>query len=101
MKYPSTKKIVDYIVDSYRKAGRTLAKAARRNDSESDTWLQPSSFDTTADAIESAYEKGDFEDVKDESQLKSLFDKYGDTDIYHLVASYFNSTGKILNLQFA
>lgn len=100
MKYPSTQKIVDRIVKSYRQAGRAVSKAARRNDGQMSSWMTQNTFDRTADSIEAAYENGQFENVSDENRLNSLFEKFGAGDIYHLVASYFNSTGKILNLQF-
>lgn len=96
MKYPSTEKIVKYLVDSYRKAGRAMGKAERRG-GELSSWMNQSSFDDTADKIEAAYDRGEIDNV-DESQLDALYSKYGDSDIYHLVASYFNSTGHILNV---
>ncbi|MCM1033102.1 MAG: hypothetical protein NC405_05020 [Odoribacter sp.] len=100
MKYPSTKKIVNRLVSNYQQAARAISKAERRNDGEMSSWMTPESFEQTAESIESAYENGNFENVSDESQLQKLFDKFGAADIYHLAASYFNSTGKILNLQF-
>lgn len=96
MNYPSTQKIVDYIVKSYRQAGKAMAKAASRNGTIS-SWMSQDSFDETATNIQEAYNEGKFEDV-DSSTLEKLFTKYGASDIYHLVASYFNSTGKILRL---
>lgn len=96
MNYPSTQKIVDYIVNNYRKAGKAMAKAASRNGALA-SWMSQDSFDETANNIEAAYNEGKFEDV-DSSTLEKLFTKYGASDIYHLVASYFNSTGKILRL---
>lgn len=91
-----TKKVVDHVVDSYRKAGKAMAKAERRNDDLS-SWMNQDVFDQDADAILDAYNAGKFDNV-DASQLDSLMDKFGAADIYHLMASYFNATGKILNV---
>lgn len=96
MKYPTTEKIVKYIVDSYRKAGRAMGKSERRNGQLS-SWMNQNTFDETADRIEAAYDRGEIDNV-DESQLDDLYKKYGDSDIYHLAASYFNKTGRILNV---
>ncbi len=97
MKY-DTKKIVSHIVDSYRKAGHALEKAERHNGGEISSWMDQDVFDRDADAIQTAYDEGKFDDV-DASQVDSLMEKYGASDVYHLVASYFNATGKILNIQ--
>lgn len=94
---PSTKKIVDRIVSNYRKAGRAMGKAERRN-GELQSWMNQSTFDTTADAIQEAYDNGNFDNVP-ESEVDALMTKYGASDIYHLTASYFNATGKILNVE--
>lgn len=97
MKY-NTQKIVDHIVDSYRKAAKAMEKAERHNGGEISSWMDQDVFDNDADAIQSAYDEGKFDDV-DVSQLDSLMEKYGASDVYHLVASYFNATGKILNIK--
>lgn len=92
-----TKKIVEHIVDSYRKAGKAMAKAQSRG-GEMSSWMDQDTFDNDADAIQQAYADGKMENVPAD-QLDSLMGKYGASDVYHLVASYFNSTGKILNFQ--
>ncbi len=94
---PSTEKVVRRIVDDYRKAGREVAKAEFRHDEKMDL-MSPDTFEADADAIETAYEQGKFDTVQ-ESALDGLMEKYGATDIYHLTASYFNATGKILNVE--
>lgn len=93
----TTQKIVEHVVDSYRKAGKAMAKAERRG-AEMFSWMDQDTFDQDADAIQQAYADGKFENVK-ESDLDALMDKYGAADVYHLVASYFNATGKILNIE--
>ena len=94
---PSTEKIVNRIVDDYRRAAKTVAQAERRHDQEMDL-MTPSSFEADAEAIQTAYDQGKFEDVAADD-VQSLMEKYGATDIYHLTASYFNATGKILNVK--
>lgn len=93
-----TKKIVDHVVDSYRAAGKALEKAERHNPDDMSSWMNQDVFDEDADAILNAYNEGKFDDV-DASQLDSLMEKFGASDIYHLMASYFNATGKILNVK--
>lgn len=97
MKY-DIKKIVDHIVNSYRKAGRALEKGRRRNGGDMSSWMDQDVFDKDADAIQAAYDEGKFDDVE-ASQVDALMEKYSASDVYHLVASYFNATGKILNIQ--
>lgn len=94
---PSTEKVVARIVDDYRSAGRTIAKAQRRRAQQMDM-MDSDTFDADADAIQAAYDQGKFDTVP-ESELPSMMEKYGATDIYHLTASYFNATGKILNVE--
>lgn len=74
-----------------------MAKAERHG-AEMASWMDEDTFDQDADAIEKAYNDGNFENVA-QSDVDSLMEKYGASDIYHLVASYFNATGKILNIQ--
>lgn len=93
----NTKKIVEHIVDSYRKAGKAMAKA-QSHGGDMSSWMDQDTFDNDADAVEQAYKEGKFENVP-ASDVDSLMDKYGASDVYHLVASYFNATGKILNIQ--
>ena len=97
MKY-DTKKIVDHVVDSYRQAGKALEKAERHNGGVMASWMNEDTFDEDADAILDAYNQGKFDDV-DASQIDSLMEKYGAQDVYHLMASYFNATGKIINIK--
>lgn len=92
-----TQKVVEKVVDSYRKAGKLMAKA-ERNNMELNSWMNQDTFDDTADAIEAAYNAGNFDNIP-ESELDELMEKYGATDIYHLLASYFNKTGKIINVE--
>ena len=92
-----TQKVVEKVVDSYRKAGKLMAKA-ERNNMELNSWMNQDTFDDTADAIEAAYNAGKFDNIP-ESELDELMEKYGATDIYHLLASYFNKTGKIINVE--
>lgn len=92
-----TQKVVEKVVDSYRKAGKMMAKA-ERNNTELNSWLNQDTFDSTADAIEAAYKEGKLDNVP-QSELDELMEQYGATDIYHLLASYFNKTGKIINVE--
>ncbi len=96
---PSTEKIVRHIVDNYRRAGHAIDKAEeRRNSVEYQSWMSPESFESDAEAIETAYRNGEFENVK-EADVDRLMEQYSAPDIYHLTASYFNATGKILNVE--
>lgn len=95
---PSTEKIVKHIVDNYRRAGRAIDKAEERRDTEYQSWMSPESFENDAEAIETAYEKGEFDTVK-EADVPKLMEQYSAPDIYHLTASYFNATGKILKVE--
>lgn len=96
---PSTEKIIRHIVDSYRRAGHAIDKAEeRRNSVEYESWMSPEAFESDAEAIETAYQNGEFENVK-EADLDRLMEQYSAPDIYHLTASYFNATGKILNVE--
>ncbi|MCI9054403.1 MAG: hypothetical protein HFJ87_04575 [Muribaculaceae bacterium] len=94
---PSTKKVVEHIVDNYRKAGKAMGRTEERN-GQLASWMTKDTFDDTADKIQGAYDAGDFDNVP-ESEVDALMDKYGASDIYHLTASYFNATGKILNIE--
>lgn len=95
MSYPSTEKIVSRVVKNYRSAGKALAHAESHEGTIS--WMNQDTFDDTADAIQGAYDSHNFADVP-ASEVDGLMEKYGATDIYHLFASYFNATGKILNI---
>lgn len=91
-----TQKVVEHIVNSYRKAGKAIGRA-QRHGAEMSSWMDSDTFDSTADAIQEAYDKGEFENV-DENKVSQMMDEYGAPDLYHLTATYFNKTGKILNV---
>lgn len=93
----TTEKIVAHIVESYEKAAKAMEKA-QSHGAEMSSWMDSATFEQDADAIQQAYNDGKFENVK-QSDIDSLMEKYGASDIYHLVASYFNATGKILNIE--
>lgn len=94
---PSTKKVVEKLVDNYRKAGKAMGRTERKV-GELSSWMDQSTFDNTADKIQAAYDAGEIDTVP-EADLDKLMDQYGATDIYHLTASYFNATGKILSVE--
>lgn len=97
MKYPSTKKIVEHIVKDYETASRAMGKVAREHPDAEGSFLNADNLEEDAVSIQTAYDKGLFDEITPE-QLDALMAKYGATDIYHLTASYFNSTGRILDL---
>ncbi|MDE6301163.1 MAG: hypothetical protein K2M19_05565 [Muribaculaceae bacterium] len=97
MKQPTTQQIVEKIADDYRRAGKALAHAAERNGGMSG-FMNQANMDADAEAIMAAYNAGNFENVP-ASDVDKLMEKYGSADIYHLTASYFTSTGKILNVE--
>lgn len=96
MSTPTTQKIVEQIIKDYRTAGKALAKAEQRRGPLS-SWMDRDTFDDDADKLQAAYDAGEFEDI-DATRLNELMEKYGAPDIYHLTASYFNNTGKILRV---
>ena len=97
MKKESTEQIVAKIADDYRRAGKALAHAAAHNGGSAG-FMNQANMDADATAIEAAYKAGNIKNVP-ASDLDTLMEKYGASDIYHLTASYFASTGKILNVE--
>lgn len=97
MKKETTQQIVERIADDYRRAGKALAHAAEHNGGAAG-FMNQANMDADAQAIEAAYQAGNFENVP-ASDLDKLMEQYGASDIYHLTASYFTSTGKILNVE--
>lgn len=97
MHLPSTKKVVDHIVKDYETAARAMNKVMDRHPDTEGSFLNSDNLDADAVSIQDAYDKGLFDDITPE-QLQPLMEKYGAVDIYHLTASYFNSTGHILNV---
>lgn len=97
MKFPSTDKVVKHIVDAYRDAAKMLSNAETRNTDNAPTFLSPGSYVNTADEIEAAYKAGKIETVTAD-QAEKMMQSTGAPDIYHLVASYFNTNGKILSV---
>lgn len=96
MKTPSTQKVVEHIVNDYRRAGKVLARTAEHVGTTG--FMTEDSMDADADAIEAAYQAGKFDTIP-ASELDSYMEKYGATDIYHLTATYFTQTGKILKVE--
>lgn len=97
MKTLTTQQIVEKIADDYRQAGKALEHAARHNGGMAG-FMNEANMDADATAIEAAYTAGNFENVS-AADLDKLMKQYGVSDIYHLTASYFTATGKILNVQ--
>ena len=97
MKKETTQQIVEKIADDYRRAGKALHHAAEPNGATAG-FMNQANMDADAAAIETAYRDGRIDNVP-AADLDKLMAQYGASDIYHLTASYFASTGKILNVE--
>lgn len=97
MSTPTTKQIVDKLIDDYRRTASVLRRTHRRQDTPA-TWMNGNVFDKDADDLADAFKAGKFHPVS-AADVPELEQKYGAQDIYHLTATYFNATGEILQVQ--
>lgn len=98
MNITDTEKIVRHIVDAYHSTAKAVHHAENHGNAEFASWMSGDTFDADAAAIMTAYNDGKFENVT-EPAVEGLMKRYGASDIYHLTASYFNATGKILKVE--
>lgn len=95
MAQPTTQQVVEKIADDYRKAAKAIGHASH---GDAVGFMNPAVMEEDATAILDAYNEGKIQNVSAD-ELSKLMDQYGASDIYHLTATYFNSTGKILNVE--